>query len=137
MIIVTDKGAYDYMQKWTMFALFGISCLLAVGIMLFGMPKPEVEEAAPDGMELVRIEARNDFTFDKEEYVVKAGEPVLLRLVNASGIHGAAIEGTDIDLKDGQMEQEYTFNEPGRYEVICSIMCGSGHNDMVSYIVVE
>ncbi len=125
------------MQKWAMFVLFSIACLLAAGLMLFNMPKPPVEEAAPEGMTLVKLQATSDFKFDKPEYEVKVGEKVRLKLVNKSGVHGAAIDELKIDLKDGAMEKDVTFDKPGKYKIHCSIMCGAGHDTMVSYLVVK
>ena len=127
---VIDKGALTVMQKWVMLVFFSIACL-------FNMPKPPVEETAPEGVQLVNIVANADFTFDKAEYEVKVGEPVLLKLKNKSGIHGAAIEELGIDLKDGQMEKQITFDKPGTYQIHCSVMCGAGHTDMISVLVVK
>ncbi|SUA97453.1 cytochrome C oxidase subunit II [Paenibacillus thiaminolyticus] len=125
------------MQKWAMFTLFSIACVFAIGLLLFNMPKAEQEEAAPEGVKLVKIVARNDFTFDQAEYKVKAGEKVRLKLVNESGFHGAGIEDFKIDLKDGQMEKDFVFDKPGKYVIHCSVMCGTGHDDMKSYLIVE
>ncbi|MGZ9583010.1 cytochrome C oxidase subunit II [Paenibacillus marinisediminis] len=125
------------MQKWAMFGLCSIACLLAAGLMLFNMPKPPVEEAAPEGVTLVKIMGQGDFTFDQPEYEVKAGEPVRLKLVNKSGVHGAEIAELNINLKDGAMEQDITFDKPGRYDIKCSVMCGAGHETMKSVLVVK
>jgi cytochrome c oxidase subunit II len=125
------------MQKWAMVVFFGIACLLAAGLMLFNMPKPPVEEAAPEGVQLVKLEASNDFTFGQAEYKVKAGEPVLLRLVNKSGVHGAEIKEFKVNLTNDHKEQEITFDKPGKYEIHCSIMCGTGHDTMKSVLIVE
>lgn len=125
------------MQKWIMLVFFSIACLLAAGLLLFNMPKPPVEETAPEGVQLVVITANGDFTFDQAEYEVKAGEPVLLKLKNRSGFHGAAIDELGIDLKDGQMEQQITIDEPGTYKIYCSVSCGVGHDTMTSVLVVK
>ncbi|WP_195571703.1 cupredoxin domain-containing protein [Paenibacillus sp. 1001270B_150601_E10] len=125
------------MQKWAMVVFFGIACLLAAGLMLFNMPKPPVEEAAPEGVQVVKMIAKNDFTFDQAEYKVKAGEPVLLKLENKSGVHGAEIKELNINLTNEHKEQEITFDKPGKYEIHCSIMCGAGHDTMKSVLVVE
>lgn len=124
------------MQKWAMFTLFCIACVFAIGLLLFNMPKAE-QEVAPEGVKLVKIAARNDFTFDQAEYKIKAGEKVRLKLVNESGFHGAAIEDFNIDLRDGQMEKDFVFDKPGKYVIYCSVMCGTGHNSMKSYLIVE
>ncbi|WP_255301545.1 cytochrome C oxidase subunit II [Bacillus sp. AFS040349] len=82
----------------------------------------------------INISAVN-WEFDKEEYMVKAGEPVTLNFKSEEGVHGLAIEGTDINIQqDGQ--QEVTL-EPGEYKVYCSIPCGQGHANMTATLVVQ
>jgi cytochrome c oxidase subunit 2 len=82
----------------------------------------------------LNISAAN-WKFDKEEYTVKAGEPVTIDYKNEQGAHGLAIEGTDINIQqDGQ--QEVTL-EPGEYKIYCSIPCGQGHADMTATLVVQ
>lgn len=126
------------MPKWTMFVLFSIACLFAAGLMLFNMPKKlTVEEAVPKGVTLVKIVATQDFKFDQAEYKVKAGNKVRLKLVNKSGLHGAEIKGLNINLQEGEMEKDVTFKQPGKYEILCSVMCGIGHDRMRSMLIVE
>lgn len=83
----------------------------------------------------VDIVATN-FAFDKEEYVVKAGEEVTVALINDQGHHGITIEGLDVNI-EGEGEATFTPTEPGEYKIICSIMCGEGHGDMVSTLIVQ
>ncbi|GAA0355251.1 cytochrome C oxidase subunit II [Bacillus horti] len=90
-------------------------------------------DATGDASNEVTIEASN-FDFDQEEYVVSAGE-VTVNLVNTEGVHGIQILGTDIDIsRDGS--QTATL-EPGEYDIICSIMCGTGHADMTAKLIVQ
>ncbi|WP_274363429.1 hypothetical protein [Paenibacillus thermotolerans] len=80
------------------------------------------------------IDAKN-FQFDQEEYRVKAGETVNLTFTSSEGMHGLQIKGIDVDLQDGQGT---TFvAEEGEYEIVCSVMCGVGHGDMVAKLIVE
>ncbi|MFD2672807.1 hypothetical protein [Marinicrinis sediminis] len=124
------------MHKWVMLGLMVIAGLLAVTLSITSIEtKEETAEEAPKENE-VRFEAEN-FKFDQEEYTIKAGEPMVLSMVNkrGGGIHAVEIEGTDIYLEDGD-SVEHTF-EPGTYEIKCAIMCGTGHDDMVSTLIVE
>lgn len=80
--------------------------------------------------------------------VVKAGEPVLLRITarrakswNRDGsIHGFSllrakdrtrVEGWDLLLKPGTQEFQLTApKESGEYEVICTVICSEDHEGM-------
>lgn len=90
-------------------------------------------EPAGETVEL-QIEATN-FAFDQKEYRVKAGDTVNIAFKSAQGMHGMQIKGMNINLKDGQTAS-FTA-KAGKYEIICSIMCGSGHGGMMSKLIVE
>jgi heme/copper-type cytochrome/quinol oxidase subunit 2 len=82
------------------------------------------------------------------EITVKAGEPVLLRVTarrakswNRDGsIHGftllrardrTRVEGWDLLFKPGKQEFLLTApNEPGEYEVVCTVICSEEHEGM-------
>jgi len=125
------------MHKWTMATIVLIACALSVYLLASGMPEKPKEEVLPEGVESLTIEAV-DWDFDQKEYRVKAGTTYQLKLVNKVGRHGAEIKGLGIDLTPSNPTQEVTFTEAGAtYEVVCSIMCGIGHADMKSVIIVE
>lgn len=87
------------------------------------------------GGQQLTIEATN-FEFDKDEYIVKQGEPVTITLKSVKGNHGISINNTDINLKRNE-SVEYTFDAPGEYQIVCNIPCGNGHAKMVSKVVVQ
>lgn len=90
-------------------------------------------DSAGGDSDAVDIVATN-WEFDQEEYTVPAGE-VTLNLINEEGLHGIEVEGTDMLIED---EGTVTGNlEPGEYTIRCSVLCGAGHADMVSTLVVE
>jgi cytochrome c oxidase subunit II len=127
------------MHKWIMFVVFSAAALLSVYLLTYGLPEKPKDETAglPEGMQLLKVEASQDFVFDQKEYHVKAGEPVRLILKNKSGIHGLAIKDLNIDLEGDKLTQDVTFDKPGTYEIYCSVMCGVGHADMKSVLIVE
>ncbi|GGD54173.1 cytochrome C oxidase subunit II [Paenibacillus nasutitermitis] len=127
------------MHKWIMFIVFAAASLLGVYLLTTQLPGKPVDEAAslPPGTTLLKVEASSDFVFDKPEYHVKAGDKVIMKLINKSGVHGLAIPELNIDLQGDKMEQELTLDKPGKYEMHCSIMCGTGHADMKSVLIVE
>jgi heme/copper-type cytochrome/quinol oxidase subunit 2 len=90
----------------------------------------------------------------KAEIVVKAGEPVLLRVRARKGktwnrdgsVHGftllrhkdhAKVPGWDLELKRGV--QEFTLKAPseaGEYDVLCTVICSEDHEGMRMKFVV-
>jgi plastocyanin len=117
--------------------------MLAVGLMTACGGAEEAEEGgtvespavAESGNTVdLSIDATN-FKFDQETYSVKAGDTVNLSFKSSEGMHGIEIQGMDVELKDG--ESTTFVAQPGEYDIVCSIMCGSGHADMVSKLVVE
>ena len=84
---------------------------------------------------VVDLTATN-YKFDKDVYKVKAGE-VTFNLINAEGVHGIKISNTDVKLDNNTTTQTVTLDNPGEYEIQCSIPCGSGHVKMRAKLVVE
>ncbi|MUT66899.1 cytochrome C oxidase subunit II [Paenibacillus sp. NEAU-GSW1] len=127
------------MHKWIMFVLLSAASLLGVYLLTFGLPPKPVDETAelPPGTVLVKLVANSDFTFSEEEYKVKVGDNVILKLQNKSGIHGAKIEELNIDLTGENLETEFKADKPGEYIVHCSVPCGTGHVEMKTKLIVE
>lgn len=84
---------------------------------------------------VVDLTATN-YKFDQEVYKVKAGE-VTFNLDNKEGIHGVKISNTDVNLDSKTTSQTVTIDNPGEYEIICSVPCGPGHVKMRAKLVVE
>ena len=124
------------MYKWTMATLIMIACALGVYLLASGLPEKPHEEVLPEGQELLSITASN-FEFNEKEYHVKAGTTYKVKYANKLGKHGAEIKELGIELTADNPTQEITFDTPGQYELHCSIMCGTGHADMKSVIIVE
>ncbi|QDP39135.1 cupredoxin domain-containing protein [Radiobacillus deserti] len=83
----------------------------------------------------VQIEATN-FKFDQEEYTVKAGEPVNIEFTSAEGMHGLMIPELNVNI-EGDGTKTITPEEPGEYEIRCSIPCGTGHAEMQATLIVQ
>ena len=124
------------MYKWTMATLVTIACALGVYLLAAGLPEKPHEEVLPEGQERLTITASN-FEFNEKEYHVKAGTTYQIKFSNKLGKHGAEIKELGIELTAENPTQEVTFDQPGQYELHCSIMCGTGHADMKSVIIVE
>lgn len=125
------------MQKWIMFVLVSVAALLAVGLLAFGMPEKPIDESAdlPDGTSIMKLEARNDFTFNQDEYTAKVGDTLIIKY-SSKGVHGADIKDLNISLDKDNAEATVTFDKPGVYLIECSIPCGTGHKTMTSTLIV-
>lgn len=128
------------MKKWLLFAsaLCLVFVLAACGANSTKEENKEVQTTVADSgaasSELV-ITASN-WKFDQEEYKIKAGETVNLKLDSIEGMHGVQIKNTDYAI-DGGKTVSVNISEPGSYEMICSRPCGAGHIEMKATLVVE
>lgn len=125
------------MQKWIMFALFIITCLLGTGVLFSHISERQAslaaeEEAGPT----IKFVATN-YEFDQQQYTAKVGETVTISLQNKQGLHALEIEGLDIKLDNNNKSMQVTFDKPGEYNVICALPCGPGHDQMVTKLVVQ
>lgn len=92
---------------------------------------------------------------DRAEITVKAGEPLLLRIEAHKGknwnrngaVHGftllrakdrAKVPGWDLELQPGVQEFNLTApSSPGKYEVLCTVICSGDHEGMrMKFLVV-
>ncbi len=92
---------------------------------------------------------------DKPEITVKAGEPLLLRIDAHKGkswnrngaVHGftllrakdrVKVPGWDLELQPGVQEFNLTApTSPGKYEVLCTVICSGDHEGMhMKFLVV-
>jgi cytochrome c oxidase subunit 2 len=126
------------MHKWLMSVLFFGACVFGlVALIIVSQPEPsEDEQTDASGTPVLKIEATN-FQFDQPEYHVKAGSTMKVTLKNVEGVHGVEIQGLGVTLDSNNPSKEVTFDKPGTYPIRCAVLCGPGHNDMVSKLIVE
>lgn len=70
---------------------------------------------------------------------VPAGEPVTFRVTSSDVTHGFDVVETNVNVMviPGQIsEVTATFDEPGRYGIVCHEYCGAGHHTMEGSIEV-
>lgn len=123
------------MHKYIMVALLIAGSLLGMIYAFVAVMDAEEQRVEPPAENELRITASN-WTFDEEVYTVTAGETLTVTLFNDTGIHGAAIDELDFEVTSEE-PVEFTFDEPGTYDMYCSILCGEGHADMTAQFVVE
>ena len=123
-------------------------CMLLVFGCFFCMSLPAFGQAR-----VIEVLADKDSHFkiagmSHAEITVKAGEPILLRVIARKGttwnrdgtVHGFTllrakdhhkVSGWDLELKQGM--QEFSLMapaEPGEYEVLCTVICSDDHEGM-------
>jgi len=107
---------------------------LAVAASLVTMPS----RLHADPVHELQVVAKK-FTFDPPVIRVIAGEPVRLVIHSADAVHGFAIHDLkiDVDIPRGgaPVIVEFTAPAPGRYDIACSELCGSGHGQMRAALV--
>lgn len=92
--------------------------------------------AAQEGqVKEITVKATN-FKFEPSEIRVKKGEKIKLTLVNEEGVHGLMIHELNINI-EGNGSAEFVADKVGEYNLMCSVMCGTGHGDMIGKIIVE
>jgi cytochrome c oxidase subunit 2 len=93
------------------------------------------QAAAPSGDEQVVHVVGKNFTWELDKTEVKAGKPVKLVITSKEGYHGLTIPGTDVNNVKAKAGEEsvatFTPEKPGDLFLKCSIMCGTGHGQMV------
>lgn len=135
---------------------FKIAALIMVTLLLGG---PSVRCAAQSEMRVVELLADKDSRFKLDgkanpTLTFKAGEEVKFRITakkaktkNRNGsIHGFALirkkDGArfpdwDLELKPGT--QEFVLkvpDQPGEYQIVCTVICSEGHEDMHMKVIV-
>ncbi|HET7618379.1 MAG TPA: cupredoxin domain-containing protein [Vicinamibacterales bacterium] len=113
---------------------------LALPLVILGLElaaSPSVAARRQDVHE-VQVVARR-FTFEPATIQVIAGERVRLVVRSADTTHGFAIRGLklDVDIPRGgdAVIEEFIAPPPGRYDIKCSELCGSGHGQMKAALV--
>lgn len=117
---------------WLGIVVAGLLTLLLATIFLTPYGK-----TAPPGAQQVSVEARQ-FAFLIDPPTVRAGEPVAFRLTTPDVNHGFGVYTEDDEfvlqaqiVPDGVTEVVHTFDEPGRYKVLCLEYCGLNHHGML------
>lgn len=108
---------------------------LALGFSLSIAAPVAVSAASP---QTVTITATS--TFSPSTITVKAGEPVTLKFVGTSGVHG--VESKDLGIPATTITPgstktvTFTPQKPGTYTLHCTVMCGPQHGSMAVVVKV-
>jgi cytochrome c oxidase subunit 2 len=95
--------------------------------------QPGIERTG-DGYEVRVIAQQFQFVPGTTDPIrVPAGEPITFHVTSTDVTHGFQIVGTNVNVMviPGQIsEVTVTFDEPGRYGLVCHEYCGAGHHTM-------
>src|SRR5215831_6686775 len=86
----------------------------------------------------IKITAKQ-FEFDPHTITVQKDKPVRLIITSADVDHGIKLEAFGINKKipaKQTINVEFTPDRVGRFEFKCSVVCGTGHDDMLGELVV-
>ena len=130
----------------------GYSALLAAVLLMMSVPvfgQSRVIEILADKDSHFKVPGQG-----RAEIVVKAGEPLLLRIEAHKGktwnrdgaVHGftmlrakdrVKVPGWDLELRPGIQEFKLIApSEPGQYEVVCTVICSGDHDGMHMKVIV-
>ena len=94
--------------------------------------------AADQPVHQIQITASR-YAFDPGTIHVAAGEPVRIVIRSKDGVHGFSIPKLKIDVQvpnsGGPVTVDFTAPPEGRYEILCSELCGFGHGQMKAALV--
>lgn len=113
-----------------------LSLLLLSLALLLAACVPTPDAPAPDGPALEETDVlyltldAHDIRWSEQAFTVTAGQPVTLRITNAGVLdHDFVLEALALEAKlspDQSIELNFTFEEPGEYEFLCTV---AGHID--------
>lgn len=117
------------MRGW----LVGIVCMLA----LVGCSNPP----AGEGENLSHINVvMKKYAIEPGEIRLKKGEEVMLHISTADVQHGFDVP--ELGIKESVQKGRPAMirlkpEKAGEFKVVCSVLCGAGHDDMLAKIIVE
>ena len=128
------------MRKWLMMLclVVGASMIITAcggGNSNSGSGSDSGQSASTGETKSFTIKATN-WAFEPTEIRVSKGDTVEIKLVNEEGYHEVEIKGYGKTIK-GDQTITFTADKTGEFEFICSIFCGTGHDDMIGKLIVE
>ena len=136
----TDTARLAHGEK----AWFAIAVACLGALLLATLPFiPYGDTAAAEGQQAVAVDGAQ-FAWTIEPAVITAGVPARFTVTASDVTHGFAVYNADNTMlfqiqavPDHASDIVYTFEEPGRYQVVCLEFCGVKHHEMLSTITVE
>ena len=94
--------------------------------------------APPAGERVIHVTAKR-YEYTPNEITIEKGVPVVLEITSLDRDHGFKIPelGIRADVKPGETTRvRIVADRTGRFEFMCDVFCGAGHEDMGGELVV-
>lgn len=111
-----------------------VAAALGLSAILLGGHRP----ATADAERVIHITAKR-FEYTPNEITIEKDVPVVLEITSIDRDHGFKIPelGIRADVKPGETTRVRIVAErTGRFEFLCDVFCGTGHEDMAGELVV-
>jgi cytochrome c oxidase subunit 2 len=136
----TDTKRLAHGEKaWFLIAIAALGILLLVTLPFI----PYGKNSAEAGQQRVNAEGLQ-FAWVMDPPSISAGVPTRFTVTAADVNHGFAVYNDQNTMlfqvqaiPDHPTDIVHTFDEPGRYQVVCLEFCGVGHHKMVGTLVVK
>lgn len=133
---------YKVRNKWfTFLVILGIVVTL-ITLMPFPLP-PQGENYAGEGDQVVDVTGHQWYWSISNDTVV-AGKPVVFRVTSADVNHGFGVYNENLELVTQVQAMPgytnklvYTFDQPGKYRILCLEYCGLAHHAMMGELNVK
>ena len=115
-----------------------LAVLSPICLVLLSVPHNVKCQTNPQQPVEIKVTAKQ-FEFDPRTITVQKGKPVRLIITSADVDHGIKLEEFGINQRvpaKQTINLDFTPDRVGRFEFRCSVMCGSGHEDMIGELVV-
>lgn len=116
--------------------IFFFIITLLIGIVFYRNLKPQTQESSPREIKIIA----KQFSFIPKEIRLKLNEKVRLRMSSEDVTHGFTVAELGINevIQPGkEIVIEFQASKRGSFAAVCSIICGTGHSEMRSIIIVE
>ena len=127
-----------YRPKARREARVSIVRLCAAALLLLAVTSPQARQA-PDARRIDIVARR--FAFEPARIEVRVGEPIVLAVRSADGVHGIDIRGLDLTRRiprgGSVVTIPFTATKPGEFPILCSEYCGADHETMKGLLVVQ
>lgn len=98
-----------------------------------------IEIAAAQAPRVIAVSVKK-FEFSVKEITVRKGETVVIELTSEDRVHGFGLPAFGVrgDAVPGAVTRiTFTPDRAGRFEYLCDVFCGDGHEDITGTLIVR
>src|SRR5258706_11833452 len=116
-----------------------IAAALGISAIALGLHRPATAEVSPAAERVIHMTAKR-FEYVPNEITIEKVVPVILEITSLDRDHGFKIPelGIRADVKPGETTRvRIVADHTRRFEFMCDVFCGSGHEDMAGELGVR